>query len=116
MGQLSRVKFSLSTQRSQGLLDYVHSDMWGPAKQESNGGSIYFMTIIDDYSRRVWIYFLKSKDMAFEAFKGWKRVVENQVNRKVKTLRTDDGLEYCSSHFESFCKAEGIQRHYTVPS
>ena len=73
------------------------------------------MTIIDDYSRRVWAYFLKHKFEAFSAFKEWKTMVERQTKRKVKKLQTDNGMEFCSDEFNSFCKAEGIVRHHTIP-
>ncbi|TXG52017.1 hypothetical protein EZV62_021186 [Acer yangbiense] len=47
-----RLKFNLAVHRTKGTLDYVHSDLWGSARTQSLGGSRYFMTIVDDYSRR----------------------------------------------------------------
>lgn len=87
----------------------------GPARVTSLGGAKYFLSIIDDYSKRVWVYILKSKDEAFEKFKEWKSLVENQSEKKVKKLRTDNGLEFCSGWFNKFCKDHGIARHLTVP-
>jgi len=49
--------------------EYVHSDLWGPASVKTHGGGSYFMSIIDDYSRRVWVYILKNKSDTFEKFK-----------------------------------------------
>lgn len=51
------------------------------------------MSVIDDYSRKVWIFILRSKDEAFENFKAWITEVENQTGNKVKHLRTDNSLE-----------------------
>lgn len=73
------------------------------------------LTIIDDYSRKVWPYFLKHKWQAFSAFKEWKIMIERQTEKKVKILRTDNGMEFCSKQFENYCKSEGIVRHHTVP-
>jgi len=73
------------------------------------------LTIIDDYTMKVWPYFLKHKSEAFLAFKEWKVMVEKQTKKKVKKLRTDNGIEFCSEEFNSYCKSEGIVRHYTVP-
>ncbi|WVZ49078.1 LOW QUALITY PROTEIN: hypothetical protein U9M48_000459 [Paspalum notatum var. saurae] len=73
------------------------------------------LTIIDDYSRRVFPYFLKHKYDAFDAFKAWKVMVEKQTERKVKVLRTDNGMEFCSHEFNLFCRKEGIVRHHTIP-
>ncbi|KAH9733855.1 hypothetical protein KPL71_017172 [Citrus sinensis] len=95
-------------------LDYVHSDLWGPSQVSSHGGARYFITFIDDYSRRVWFYVLKHKSEAFEKFKEWTALMETQTEKRLKRLRTDNGLEFCSSDFENFCKSKGIARHRTV--
>ena len=80
------------------------------------GEAKYFMTMVDDFSRKVWVYLLKSKDEAFETFKTWKQLVENKTKKKIKVLRTDNGLEYLSDQFNKFCSNEGIIRHRTVAS
>ncbi|GAA0184262.1 hypothetical protein LIER_31550 [Lithospermum erythrorhizon] len=61
-----------------------------------------------------WVFIMKQKSDAFKHFKDWKTLVENQTGKKVKRLRTDNGLEFCSSEFDEFGKAEGIARHHTV--
>jgi hypothetical protein len=53
-GKHKRVKFNTATHSSKGILDYVHSDLWGPSHKPSLGGARYMLTIIDDYSRKVW--------------------------------------------------------------
>ena len=73
------------------------------------------MTLIDDYSRKCWVYFLEHKNEALEKFKLWKVLVENQTGKTVKKLRTDRGLEFCSQDFKFFCAGNGIARHLTVP-
>lgn len=113
-GNQKRVSFHNATHTTQGILDYVHSDVWGPAKVLSLGGAKYFITFIDDWSRKVWTYLLKHKNQAFKCFKQWKLLVENQTGRHVKLLRTDNGLEYLSEEFNEFCKDNGIRRHKTV--
>jgi hypothetical protein len=77
-----RVKFNTATHSSKGILDYVHSDLWGPSRKSSLGGARYMLTIIDDYSRKVWPYFLKDKSEAFSSFKEWKAMVENQTEKE----------------------------------
>ncbi|GAV71062.1 gag_pre-integrs domain-containing protein [Cephalotus follicularis] len=49
-GKQCRVKFSTAIHKTNGVLDYIHSDLWGPSSQVSLGGSRYIMTLIDDYS------------------------------------------------------------------
>jgi len=77
-------------------------------------GSRYMLTFIDDFSRKVWAYFLKEKSEAFKVFKEWTTLLENQTGKKIKRLRTDNGLEFCNHQFDEFCKAEGIARHKTM--
>ena len=72
------------------------------------------MSIIDDYSRKVWVYVLRTKDQVFKRFKEWKTLVENQTGKKLKVLRTDNELEYCNKMFDEFCSKEGIARHRIV--
>lgn len=57
-------------------LDYCHSDLWGPSSEKSTGGGRYFLSIIDDFSRKVWVRILKEKSEAFESFKIWHKAVE----------------------------------------
>ncbi|KAL5757330.1 hypothetical protein ACOSP7_019941 [Xanthoceras sorbifolium] len=113
-GKQKRVSFSTAIHRTKGTLDYIHSDLWGPARVPSKGGARYMLTFIDDYSRKVWVYFLKQKNDVFTTFKQWKALVEKQTGRKIKRLRTDNGLEFCQGDFIEFCKNEGIVRHLTV--
>lgn len=115
MGKSHRVKFNRSHHKTKAILDYVHSDLWVPDKHQSLGGARYFLSLVDDYSRRVWVYVLKHKSEAFNKFKEWKILVENQTEKKIKKLRTDNGLEFCSNEFNQFCKSHGIARHLTVP-
>ncbi|GJV45102.1 retrovirus-related pol polyprotein from transposon TNT 1-94 [Tanacetum coccineum] len=81
---------------------------------ESLGGKRYFLYVVDDCSRRVWVYILRFKHEAFEKFKEWKQLVENQTGRTVKKLRTDNGLELCNQEFKQLCIESGIARHLIV--
>ncbi|GJV06418.1 retrovirus-related pol polyprotein from transposon TNT 1-94 [Tanacetum coccineum] len=114
LGKSHRVSFGVGRHTTQGVIDYVHSDLWGLSQVESLGGKRYFLSIVDDYSRRVWVYILRFKHEAFGKFKEWKQLVENQTGRTVKKLRTDNGLEFCNREFEQLCIESGIARHLTV--
>ncbi|KAH9648891.1 hypothetical protein KPL70_025781 [Citrus sinensis] len=114
LGKSTRTSFKSSVHTTRSILDYIHSDLWGPAQVVSLGGARYFLSIIDDFSRIVWIYVLKSKEQVFEKFKNWKVLVEKQTGKTVKKLRTDNGLEFYNQVFDEFCAKEGIARHKTV--
>ncbi|KAH9722765.1 Integrase catalytic domain-containing protein [Citrus sinensis] len=88
LGKSSRTRFKTAVHNTKGTLDYIHSDLWGPAQIESLGGACYFLSMIDDFSR--------------------------MTNRKVRRVRTDNGLEFCNKQFDDLCEKSGIQRHKTV--
>ena len=73
------------------------------------------MTFIDDCTRFCYVYLLKLKDEALHYFKIYKAEVENQLERKVKRLRSDRGGEYLSSEFSDFCVEHGIIHERTPP-
>ena len=77
----------------------MHSDLCGPMPSLLLGGVAYFATFIDDYSCKVWVYFLKHKDDMLGVFKTFLHLVENQSGQKLKCLRTDNGGEYVSKAF-----------------
>jgi hypothetical protein len=82
---------------------------------ESIGGSFYFLTFIDDFSRKIWIYFLRHKSETFTKFKEFKAEAEKQSGKFLKVLKSDGGGEYNSREFANFfCMAEKIiERHDT---
>lgn len=82
---------------------------------ESWGGKRYMFTLIDDNSRKVFCYFLKSKNEVSDIFKDFCSMVENQTDRKIKILRTDNGGEYCNERLKHFLKERGIKHELTVP-
>ena len=63
------MSFPKGTHNVKACLEYTHADLWGPAKVNTFGGNMYFLSIIDDFSRKVWVYLLMSKDQTLECFK-----------------------------------------------
>ena len=101
--------------RAKQALELVHCDLCGPIVPETPSGNKYIFLLVDDYSRAMWVYLLKSKDETFDAFKKFRALVEDAPEKRVKTLRTDNGGEFCSNQFKSYCENAGIKRHYTAP-
>jgi transposase InsO family protein len=93
----------------------VHSDVFGPFIVPSLGGSLYYVSFIDDFSRKTWIYFLRKKLEVFKRFKDFKSLVENQSEKRIKVLRTDNGGEFFGKEFDCFCKKCGIACQNTTP-
>lgn len=96
-------------------LELIHGDLCGPISPETASGKRYFFLLVDDFSKFMWVYFLKSKDEAFGTFKNFQALVETSPGKRVKIFRTDRGGEFTSNEFKSYCEKAGIQRHYTAP-
>jgi hypothetical protein len=115
LGKFAKASFPSSDSRSAGILDLVHTDVCGPMSRKSWSGCEYYLTFIDDYSRKTWIYFLKAKSEVFARFQEFRALVENQSGKRIKVLRSDNGGEYSSRQFVDFCAQRGIRRQMTVP-
>ena len=114
-GKQNRVSFkSYPSSRKTELLELVHSDLCGPMKTKTLGGALYFITFIDDCSRKLWVYVLKTKDQVLGVFKQFQASVESETGKKLKCISTDNGDEYCEP-FDKYCKHQGI-RHQRTPS
>ena len=71
------MSFPSSAKRVNNILELVHRDVFGPMSVPSLGKSVYYVSFIYDFSRKVWIYFLRNKSEAFDKFKEFKAPVEN---------------------------------------
>ena len=89
--------------------------MFGPVLVPSLGKSMYYASFIDDFSRNTSIYLLRKKSKVFDKFKEFKALVENQTEKKIKVLRTDNGGEFYGNEFKELCKKCVIARGMTTP-
>ena len=104
-----------SVNRASKVLELVHGDLCGPITPATPSGNKYFLLVVDDFSRYMWIVLLKSKDQALQAFKLIKTAAEVEAEAKLKAFRTDRGGEFTSKEFTSFCELHGIKRYLTAP-
>ena len=117
MGKHSQISFpKVSSTKSKELLELIHSDVCGPFRTKSLGGASYLATFIYDKSNWVEVHFLKRKSEVKGAFNKFKAYVENQTERKIKILRTDNGLEYVGEDFTNDLERSGIKREHTIAS
>ncbi|KAD4586312.1 hypothetical protein E3N88_23913 [Mikania micrantha] len=98
------------------LIDH-HSQLYlcGPITPSTPPGNKYFLLLVDDFSKFMWVRILKTKDEAYGAFKVFKEAVEKEIGYKVKALRTDRGGEFTSTKFEQLCSEHGIKRILAAP-
>jgi hypothetical protein len=79
------------------------------------GGQCYFLLLVDDLSRYMWVVVLGSKREAADAIRCTQAAAEAECGRKLRVLRTDNGGEFTTAEFTSYCMDEGVQRHYSAP-
>ena len=78
-------------------------------------GYVYYVSFIDDFYRKTWIYFMKNKDEVFNKFKEFKALIENHTDKKIKTFQLDNGREFTSNEFKELCKDSRIKRELSTP-
>ena len=88
LGKYVKTTFPSSDNRSTRTLDLIHLDLCGPMSTTSLKDYEYYVTFIDDFSMKSWIYFLKSMESkeVLQKFKVFKALVENQTWRRIKVL------------------------------
>ncbi|KAI0494646.1 hypothetical protein KFK09_024787 [Dendrobium nobile] len=101
--------------RASNILELVHTDICGPITPESFSGKRYFITFINDYSRKTWVYFLKETSKTFNVFKKFKAMMDKTTGKLIRALRSDRGGEYNSAEFTSFCEQQGVRKFLTTP-
>jgi transposase InsO family protein len=93
----------------------MHGDLCGPVTPATPAGRRYFLLLVDDLSHYMWVVVLGSKGEAANAIKCAQAVAEAECGRKLCVLRTDNGGEFTTAEFASYCTDEGVQRHYSTP-
>lgn len=101
--------------RAEKTLELVHADLCGLITPKSIGGASYFILVVDDYSRYMWVEMLNTKNQALDYFKRVKQRVEVEQGASLKALKIDRGGEFTSNLFSVFCSQYGIKQYTTTP-
>ena len=110
LGKQHRHLFPKEWNVSKGLLNVIHSDVWGPAQTPTVGECRYYVTFIDDHSHYAWIFPMKKKSEVLSHFQKLKGQVEKETGRHIRCLPSDGGKEYFSDEFNSYLQGKGIRR------
>lgn len=114
-GKAHQLPYKESEYQAKAPLELIHSDVFGPVKQPSISQYRYMVTFIDDFSRYVWVDFMKEKSETLNKFIEFKEKVEKEIGRRIQCLRTDNGGEYTSDEFERYLQRQNIKRQLTCP-
>ena len=99
-GKQTKVEFKTKEHFASRPLELVHTDLCGPMRTKGLDGELYFMLMIDDYTKMIAINFLKKETEAFKCFRIYKELVKNETDLKIKCLRSDNGREFTSKVFQ----------------
>jgi hypothetical protein len=115
LGKYAKTSYPNRDDRAKDMLELIHSDVCGSFSSPSLRGFKYYVIFIDDHSCKTWIFSMKKKDEVLSRFVEFKALVENQIDKKIKALSSDNGGGYISNAFRDFCAKEGIEREITAP-
>ena len=93
-GKNTKKTFPSCERKETGIFEIIHSDVCSPMSSSSLSGYVYYVSFIDEFSRKTWIYFTKKKDDVFNKFKEFKSLIENHTEKKIKTFRSANGREF----------------------
>ena len=109
-GKQHRDEFPIIKDRKQrDILELVHTDLCGPMQTRSLGRAYCFLIFVDDCTRFTWVYFLRQNSHAFEYFKQFRNMIEKQIGKFIRILRSDQGGEFKKGDFNKYCKEHRIQ-------
>lgn len=104
-----RASFPVQAKRlAEHVLDLVHGDLCGPIAPATIRGNRYFLLLVDDMSRYMWLRLPSRKDQAPTKIKNFQAAVEVETGRKLKVLRTNHGGEFTSVEFGEYCASRGV--------
>ena len=114
-GKQHRVSFQKNSTLKLEKFELVYSDVCRHMEVYSLSGNKYFVTFIDDASRKTWVYLLHTKGQVFQYFHKSHAMVERETGNPLKRLRTNNGGEYISREFKEYFSKHGIRHEKTIP-
>ena len=93
----------------------MHTYVWVLSHVQYLSGSRYCVTFIDDTTRKTWFYCIRKNYGVFATFKKRKSLVDNEIAKILKCLRSDNGGEYYNKEFDRYCSYHEICREKRVP-
>jgi transposase len=96
------------------ILNLVHGDLCGPVTPVTPDEKRFFLLLVDDMSRYMWLHLIASKDQAPAEIINFKVTVEVETEKKLKVLQTDRGGEFTSVEFRQYCTERGVHHQFTT--
>ncbi|CAL1356196.1 unnamed protein product [Linum trigynum] len=104
----TRLPFEHSQIKTTSCFDLIHVDLWGGYHETSFTGAHYFLTIVDDFSRAVWVFLLKYKSEAARYLLVFFNQARTQYGKSVRRIQTDNGREFTTPELRDYYEKEGV--------
>ncbi|CAH9090143.1 unnamed protein product [Cuscuta epithymum] len=104
----TRLPFPTSTIKTTRCFELIHCDIWGPYRCDSISGARYFLSIVDDFTRGVWVYLMKNKSEVSQLLIQFCNMIYTQFEQKVKRVRADNGVEFQTNNLIDYYGRTGI--------
>ncbi|KAJ0838105.1 putative RNA-directed DNA polymerase [Helianthus annuus] len=111
----TRSPFPTSISKTNEPFELIHCDIWGPYRTPSFSRANYFLIIVDDYSRAVWVFLIKYKNEASRCLINFHKMVEVHFRKSIKRIRSDNGGEFTSNMMKDFYDKNGILLETSCP-
>ncbi|GJW56433.1 putative ribonuclease H-like domain-containing protein [Tanacetum coccineum] len=95
-------------------LHMLHMDLFGPTNIKSLMKKSYSLVVTDEFSRFSWVFFFTTKDETSGILKTFIIEIENQLDHKVKVIRSDNETEFKNYIMNQFCEMKGIKRKFSM--
>ncbi|KAF3773206.1 Retrovirus-related Pol polyprotein from transposon TNT 1-94 [Nymphaea thermarum] len=115
LAKMHRLPFDSTELKTSSPLELLHADVWGSSPCMSREGYKYYLIIVDDFSRFTWIFMLTKKSETFSCFQNFHKIIEKQLEHKIKVFHSDCGGEFMSTEFSMYLASHGIQRRLSCP-
>jgi len=94
-------------------LELLHMDLFGFSRTMNLEGNYYVLVIVDDYSIFTWTLFIATKDEAYNAFKRFVKVIHNEKNYGISSIKSYHGGEFQNERFDKFCSKSEIKHNFS---
>jgi transposase InsO family protein len=114
LAKQTRTPFSDGEIETSGVLELVHMDVCGPMEKRSKGGSRFFATFMDDYSKLLVAIPIEKKSKVVAVVRNTVARLELQSRKKLKAVRTDRESEYVNGEMAAYFREKGVVHQTTA--
>lgn len=108
LSKFTKLPYPVSESHANNAFDLIHVDTWGPYRVSTRSKYKYFLTIVDDYSRMIWLFLMVAKSDFMKTIESFCNFVITQFDKNVRILRTDNAPEFGDSLCRQFYHERGI--------